>query len=84
MAQSSSPSYLLLASLDGARAAAAAPSAFDAPLAAADLARSAVRKLPRLQVLGDDVETRSAGYPSPALDPLKLPIGVTGLGISGA
>jgi hypothetical protein len=43
-AQSSSPSYLLLASLDAARYQAAQPTAFDEPLRAAQVSRGAVQR----------------------------------------
>lgn len=49
--QTSSPSYLLMASLDAARAAAQAPGAWDAPLEAARLARAGLRALPGLLLL---------------------------------
>lgn len=78
--QSSSPSYLLMASLDAARAAAAAPGAFDEALAAAAAARDAAAQMSGLQVLsaaGRGIDDR------PILDPLKLTLGVAGLGISG-
>ena len=51
--QTSSPSYLLMASLDAARAAAQAPGAWDAPLEAARLARAGLRALPGLLLLED-------------------------------
>lgn len=69
-----------MASLDAARAAAAAPGAFDMALAAAAAARDAAGQLPGLQVLsakGDGAEDL------PTMDPLKLTLGVAGLGISG-
>lgn len=78
--QSSSPSYLLMASLDAARAAAVEPGAWDEPLAAAAAARHAAAQLPSLRVLHVDSNGPDA---VPALDPLKLTIGVGGLGISG-
>lgn len=52
-AQTSSPSYLLLASLDAARAAAQRPGAWDAPLEAARQARAGLRALPGLVLLDD-------------------------------
>lgn len=78
--QSSSPSYLLMASLDAARAAAVEPGAWDEPLAAAAAARHAAAELPPLRVLHVDSNGPDA---MPALDPLKLTIGVDDLGISG-
>jgi hypothetical protein len=78
--QSSSPSYLLMASLDAARAAAAAPGAFDEALAAAAAAREAAGQIAGLQVLSAG---RNAEPHRPTLDPLKLTIGVNALGISG-
>jgi arginine decarboxylase len=79
--QSSSPSYLLIASLDAARAAAAAPGAFDEALAAAAAVREAAGQMARLQVLANGGGAVDSGQPN--LDPLKLTIGVAGLGISG-
>lgn len=79
--QSSSPSYLLMASLDAARAAAVAPGAFDEALAAAAAARGAAGQMAGLQVLTSGGGVVDPGQP--ALDPLKLTIGVVGLGISG-
>lgn len=79
--QSSSPSYLLMASLDAARAAAAAPGAFGEALAAAAAARGAAGQMARLQVLASGGGAIDSGRP--ALDPLKLTLGVAGLGISG-
>ena len=79
--QSSSPSYLLMTSLDAARAAAAALGAFDEALAAAAAAREAAGQMARLQVLSSSGGATDCGRPT--LDPLKLTLGVVGLGISG-
>ena len=79
-AQTSSPSYLMMASLDAARAAAAVPGAFDEALAAAAAAREAAGQLPRLLVLTSGSASDTG---QPTLDPLKLTLGVAGLGISG-
>lgn len=59
--QTSSPSYLLMASLDAARAAAQAPGAWDAPLEAARLTRAGLRALPRLLLL-EDCTPAGAGW----------------------
>ena len=52
--QSSSPSYLLMASLDAARAHAFAAGAWARPLAVADAARAGLRRVPGIALLGDD------------------------------
>lgn len=65
-----------MASLDAARAAAAAPGAFNEALAAAAAAREAAEAMPGLRVL-------SAGDSLSAVDPLKLTLHVGGLGITG-
>lgn len=65
-----------MASLDAARASAAAPGAFDEALSAAASAREAATAMPGLRVL-------SVGDGLPAVDPLKLTLHVSGLGITG-
>jgi hypothetical protein len=70
-----------MASLDAARAAAAAPGAFDEALAAAAAAGEAAGQMAHLQVLASGGGAIGSGRP--ALDPLKLTIAVLGLGISG-
>lgn len=52
--QSSSPSYILMSSLDAARAQAADPAAFSEPLAAAALARRRLQQLPGVAVLSEE------------------------------
>ncbi|KAK9833408.1 hypothetical protein WJX81_002549 [Elliptochloris bilobata] len=79
--QTSSPSYLLMASLDAARAAAQQPGAWDAPLHAARLARAGLRALPGLTLLEDFAAAGSPGVH--ALDPLRLTVAVSGWGFSG-
>jgi arginine/lysine/ornithine decarboxylase len=79
--QTSSPSYLLLASLDAARRHAAAPGTWDTPLAAAAAARARLQATPGLTLLqagscGSDGSV--AGW-----DPLRLVVNVSGLGLGG-
>jgi hypothetical protein len=79
--QTSSPSYLLLASLDAARRHAAAPGTWDAPLAAAAAARAglcAIKGLTLLQHGSCGSEGSVAGW-----DPLRLVANVSGLRLSG-
>jgi arginine/lysine/ornithine decarboxylase len=79
--QTSSPSYLLLASLDAARRHAAAPGTWDTPLAAAAAARAglcAIKGLTLLQHGSCGSEGSVAGW-----DPLRLVVNVSGLGLSG-
>jgi arginine/lysine/ornithine decarboxylase len=54
--QTSSPSYLLLASLDAARAQAQDPDTFQEPLRAAELARERLRSLNGISLLEDHVK----------------------------
>ncbi|XP_038695003.1 arginine decarboxylase-like isoform X2 [Tripterygium wilfordii] len=78
--QSSSPSYLLLASLDAARAQLSEnPEAvFDKCVDAALRVKHLIRKIPHITVL----ELRN--FPNfPAIDPLRLTIGFWHLGLSG-
>ncbi|KAL6777426.1 hypothetical protein ACKKBF_B21455 [Auxenochlorella protothecoides x Auxenochlorella symbiontica] len=74
MVQSSSPSYLLMASLDAARAQASDPAAFEPCLAAAAAARAGAGRVPGVAAL----------TPPPArADPLRLTLGVEALGLDG-
>ena len=57
MVKSSSPSYLLLASLDSARAHAQLPDTFREPLEAAAAARKLLRQLPGSGLLDDHIQT---------------------------
>ncbi len=70
--QTTSPSYLVLASLDAARRkeALAPPERWEAPIRWARLARERIAGLPGLRVM-------------PPGDPLKIGIDVTGAGLSG-
>jgi arginine/lysine/ornithine decarboxylase len=52
-AQTSSPSYLLMSSLDAARAHAQLPGTFSEPLQAAALANARLRDLPGIALLHD-------------------------------
>ena len=92
MLQTTSPSYLLMASLDAARAQAAIPSAFDECLAAAAHARAHIAQLEGVQLLSVEDARRAAAdppnrssprQPAPSLDPLRLTVCVSGLGMSG-
>jgi arginine/lysine/ornithine decarboxylase len=79
--QTSSPSYLLLASLDAARRHAAAPGTWDAPLAAAAAARAGLQTIKGLTLLQHGScgsEGSVAGW-----DPLRLVVNVSGLRLSG-
>lgn len=79
--QSSSPSYLLLASLDAARAQLSENQGgiFDEAVALANEARDRIGKIAGISVLGSSGE-----FPgSPAMDPLRVTVLVAGLGISG-
>ncbi|BDA50669.1 Arginine decarboxylase [Coccomyxa sp. Obi] len=80
--QSSSPSYLLLASLDAARAHAQLPDTFHEPLEAAAAARQLLRELPSGSALLDDhIVTGSAGVHE--MDPLRITLVTNSLGMSG-
>lgn len=81
MLQSSSPSYLLLASLDAARAQLSEnPSTiFNKAVKLATMARLEISKLPRALLL--DASKFMSDFPS--IDPLRITIGVSQLGISG-
>ena len=67
--QSSSPSFVLMASLDVGVASAAAPGAWDAPLATAAAVRAAVRAAPGWAALADDELERARVH---AFDPLRV------------
>ena len=79
--QSSSPSYLLLASLDAARAAGAKVggedsfSPWDEPLRAAAAAAEAVRSVTGAHLLSDEKKTRGKEW-----DPLRLTVRLEGIG----
>ncbi|PRW59023.1 arginine decarboxylase [Chlorella sorokiniana] len=62
--QSSSPSYLLMVSLDAARAQAADPQAHEESLAAAEYARRELSKLPGLQLLSVEQAAACEGLSS--------------------
>ena len=87
--QSSSPSYLLMASLDAARAQAAQPAAHERGLAAAARARERLAALPGVQLLtaeqaaACDPQGSSGGGGGVGLDPLRLTLSLQGLGLSG-
>lgn len=99
MLQSSSPSYLLMASLDAARAQAAQPAAHEESLAAAAFARERLAVLLGVQLLtaeqvaacGSGGSSSSSGSSSSihattsgiALDPLRLTVSLQQLGLSG-
>jgi len=78
--QSSSPSYILMASLDAARAEAAGGSSLRRAAAAATLARTELSGLPGIDVLTDRIAPCDGVT---AIDPLRLTCCVRGLGISG-
>ena len=90
--QSSSPSYLLMASLDAARAQAADPAAHEEALAAADYARQQLSALPGVELLsvGHVAATSQPGLPNGqqptsgvSLDPLRLTLTLQQLGLTG-
>ncbi|KAG2484609.1 hypothetical protein HYH03_016563 [Edaphochlamys debaryana] len=78
--QSSSPSYLLLASLDAARAQATAGGAFNEACRAAQVIRAAVATCRRVRLL--DERTAGALASVAVLDPLRLVLLVEGLGLA--
>ncbi|MBD2326153.1 aminotransferase class I/II-fold pyridoxal phosphate-dependent enzyme [Alkalinema sp. FACHB-956] len=82
LVQSTSPNYLLLASLDAARMqmATQGQALLDRTLHLANDARSRIAQIPGLQVLGIDRAT-TPGFV--ALDATRLTVIVTGLGIDG-
>lgn len=84
MLQTSSPSYLLMASLDAARAQASNPAAFEECLAAAALARRRLAQLPGVRLLSVEHVGGSEGAAAAAgLDPLRLTLSFAPLGLSG-
>ncbi|EPS62102.1 hypothetical protein M569_12690, partial [Genlisea aurea] len=75
--QSSSPSYLLLASLDAARAQ-LNESSFDGAIELSEEAKRRIGGIPGISVVG------CADFPNfPAVDPLRITVGTWGLGLSG-
>ncbi len=81
--QSTSPSYLLLASLDAARyqMATQGRELLEHTLALAARLRSQIDQIPGLQVLHPHRAGKTSGFF--ALDPTRLTVTVTGLGING-
>lgn len=82
--QSTSPSYLLLASLDAARQQMAqhGQQLMEKTLLLAKLARNQIRQIPGLSVLETEhIQLNKPGFF--ALDPTRLTVTVSGLGISG-
>ncbi|MGI0492929.1 aminotransferase class I/II-fold pyridoxal phosphate-dependent enzyme [Alkalinema pantanalense CENA528] len=82
LVQSTSPNYLLLASLDAARMqmATQGEALLDRTIDLANDARSRIAQIPGLQVLGSDRATTPGCF---ALDATRLTVIVTGLGIDG-
>lgn len=83
LVQSTSPSYLLLASLDAARQqmATQGKTLMARSLELADLARAEIQQIPGLSVFWpDQVGTTAAGW---AIDRTRLTVDVTGLGLTG-
>lgn len=79
--QTSSPSYLLLSSLDAARRHAFSPGVWLTPLAAASSAREQLAVLPGLLLMQDGncaTQQSAAGF-----DPLRLVVNVQGLHLTG-
>jgi arginine/lysine/ornithine decarboxylase len=87
--QSSSPSYLLMSSLDAARAQASSPQAHEQSLAAASYARQPLAGLLGVQVLSaaQAAQTEAASSSSAssgiAVDPLRLTLSLQQLGLTG-
>lgn len=81
MLQTSSPSYILLSSLDGARRHAFTPGVWHTPAAAAAAAREQLAAVPGLTLLQDG----SCGAQESVLgfDLLRLVVNVQGLGLAG-
>ncbi|BFM40815.1 aminotransferase class I/II-fold pyridoxal phosphate-dependent enzyme [Synechocystis sp. LKSZ1] len=79
LVQSTSPSALLLASLDAARQQVQEANFFQRPLDLAQQARQALADLPGLRLLTE--ESRQAGFAY--LDPTRLTVDVSGLGLTG-
>jgi arginine decarboxylase len=82
LVQSTSPSYLLLASLDAARQQMATQGKplLDSALKLAAIVRTSLAKLPQFAVLQPDRAPTPGGV---ALDPLRLTVSVAELGLSG-
>lgn len=82
LAQTTSPSYLLLCSLDLARKQAATKGReiFTRVLSLAEKCRSELRQIEGLRLLDREVVGRPGCW---ALDPSKIVVNVTGLGLSG-
>ena len=79
--QTSSPSYLLLASLDAARHQAFQPETWTGPVAAAAAARAGLTAMSGIMLLEEGstgVQSSIAGF-----DPLRLVVNVEGLGLTG-
>lgn len=83
LVQSSSPSYVLLASLDAARHQMAlyGHDLMTQTLGLADIARTQLRQIPGLVVLDDTLAGVTPGFA--ALDHTRLTVDVTGLGLTG-
>lgn len=83
LVQSTSPSYLLLASLDAARhqMATQGPELLEHALNLASTAQQAIRKMPDLMLLSDRPFQPNTGFA--AHDPLRLTVSVQALGITG-
>ena len=83
LVQSTSPSYLLLASLDAARhqMATQGEQLLEQTLQLADEARSRLNQIPGLATLNPEQAGQSAGFT--ALDRTRLTVTVTGLGLDG-
>lgn len=83
LVQSTSPSYLLLASLDAARQQIATQGNFlmQQTLALADWAREQISQIPGLAVLHSDQAGQTPGFV--ALDRTRLTVTVSGLGMTG-
>ena len=87
--QSSSPSYLLMSSLDAARAQASSPQAHEQSLLAASYARQQLAGLLGVQLLSaaQAAQTEAASSSSTSsgivVDPLRLTVSLQQLGLSG-
>ena len=83
LVQSTSPSYLLLASLDAARQQMATQGAalMEQTLRLADQARSRIQRIPYLSTLNPEQAGQTSGFW--ALDRTRLTVTVSGLGIDG-
>jgi len=79
--QTTSPSFLLLASLDAARAQLSQnpDTVFNQAIALADEAKCVLKQIPGISVL----ENYSSFSASPTVDPLRLTVGFWNLGLSG-